>query len=307
MNHDDRRRAQIAALSDAGRLQVLDLILSTPEQTVSIEHLSGAGMNKAAVVGHVEALIEVGLVIRDEDSAEECFRPSADAIARFGGAWLGDRRHGAGSELGEHRGLLHRISADLTARFADHLAPETVEQFVDSSYRLLASRASVRTHLPTLTERFATERLTALVDAADLGRNHRKDVLFVCVRNAGRSQIAAALMRSIAGDRVRIRTAGSRPAHSMDPAVQAELGRLGVAKYSEFPRPLTSEVLRASGVVVTMGCGDACPVLPGRRYVDWPVRDPIGRPAPEVRVIIADIAARVEALVLELQLGSDTG
>jgi len=204
------------------------------------------------------------------------------------------------SVLGDHQRSLDRIAATLTSRFKDVLAEETVREFVAESYDLLASRATVRQFLPQLTERFAQDRLEALASLEDVGRRDQDDVLFVCVRNAGRSQIAAALMREQVGGAIRIRTAGSAPDARLDPVVREELARRGIDTLTEFPRPLTSEVVRASGVVVTMGCGDACPIVPGRRYVDWKVDDPVGRPRQEVRRIIDDIEVRVDRLVEEM-------
>ncbi len=172
------------------------------------------------------------------------------------------------------------------------------------SYDLLAARATVQRFLPQLTSRFAADRLAAVASIETGRAGATTDVLFVCVRNAGRSQIAAAFLRSMAGDRVRVRTAGSAPSGHLDPVVRAELTKLGLDHLTEFPRPLTPEVIRASGVVVTMGCGDACPLVPGRRYVDWPVDDPAGQEPDEVRRIIEEIRVRVEGLVEEIGAGA---
>lgn len=296
VRYDDRRRAQIAAMADPDRLELLALILGSDTE-VTVAGLAGPGGDGDRFAAHLTVMAQVGLLIVDG----ERYRPSADALARFGGSAVGHTTAPtAGVDPGDHGRLLRRIAEDLARECADHFAPETIAEFVMDSYQLLASRATVRVHLPALTARFAAERLTALVQAADADHDFRRDVLFVCVRNAGRSQIAAALMRSVAGDRLRVRTAGSLPAARVDPVVRSELVRRGVAGLTEFPRPLTSEVVRASGVVVTMGCGDACPVVPGRRYVDWQVADPVGRPAGEVRRIVEDISTRVLGLVREL-------
>jgi protein-tyrosine-phosphatase len=120
------------------------------------------------------------------------------------------------------------------------------------------------------------------------------------VHNSGRSQIAAAVTRRLAGDRVRVRTAGTRPAAEPDRMTETVLARRGLDGLIEFPRELTDDIVRASGVIVTMGCGDACPVYPGRRYLDWPLDDPAGRPIEEVERIVDDITARVRALLAEI-------
>ena len=126
-------------------------------------------------------------------------------------------------------------------------------------------------------------------------------VLFVCVHNAGRSQMAAALLAHHGGDRVHVRSAGSLPTASIDPAVVEAMAEIGIEITDEFPKPLTDDVVRAADVVVTMGCGNACPIYPGKRYLDWQVRDPAGLSPGEVRAIRTEIDERVRALLAELQ------
>jgi protein-tyrosine-phosphatase len=126
------------------------------------------------------------------------------------------------------------------------------------------------------------------------------EVLFVCVHNAGRSQMAAALLDHHAEGRVHVRSAGSTPADEIDPAVIAVMDEVGVDLSKEFPKPLTTEVVQAADVVITMGCGDACPIFPGKRYLDWELPDPSGRPVAEVRPIRDEIDARVGKLLTEL-------
>ena len=131
------------------------------------------------------------------------------------------------------------------------------------------------------------------------------EVLFVCVQNAGRSQLAAGILRQLAGDRVLVRTAGSAPAGAVRATIVTALDEIGVPLGGEFPKPLTDEAVRAADVVVTMGCGDACPVYPGRRYLDWDIEDPVGKPLERVRAIRDDIEARVRALLAELVPDAD--
>jgi protein-tyrosine-phosphatase len=126
------------------------------------------------------------------------------------------------------------------------------------------------------------------------------EVLFVCVHNAGRSQMAAALLDHHAGGRVHVRSAGSEPADQVNPAVIEALAEWDIDVTQEFPKPLTDEVARAADVIVTMGCGDACPVYPGKRYLDWELDDPAGQPLEKVRAIRDDIDERVRRLVDEL-------
>jgi protein-tyrosine-phosphatase len=128
----------------------------------------------------------------------------------------------------------------------------------------------------------------------------RPEVLFVCVHNAGRSQIAAALLDHHAKGRVRVRSAGSDPAGQINRAVVAAMGEWGIDLGKEFPKPLTDEVVQAADAVVTMGCGDACPIYPGKRYLDWELDDPAGKTLEQVRDIRDEIDRRVRALLAEL-------
>lgn len=126
------------------------------------------------------------------------------------------------------------------------------------------------------------------------------EVLFVCVHNAGRSQMAAALLARRSEGAIGVRSAGSTPASEINPTVREAMAEIGIDLSREFPKPLTDEAVRAADVVVTMGCGDACPVYPGKRYVDWELPDPAGRSLEEVRLIRDEIDARVQALVADL-------
>ena len=130
------------------------------------------------------------------------------------------------------------------------------------------------------------------------------EVLFVCVHNAGRSQIAAGLLKRMVRERIDVRTAGSEPADRINPAVVEAMAEVGVDLSEEFPKPLTEKAVRAADVVITMGCGDACPIYPGKRYEDWELEDPAGKDLDTVRRIRDQIGERVKALVDEL-VGSD--
>ena len=125
-------------------------------------------------------------------------------------------------------------------------------------------------------------------------------VLFVCVHNAGRSQMAAGFLRDIAGDRIEVRSAGSMPADQINPTAVEAMHELGIDITAEQPKVLTTEAVQASDVVITMGCGDACPFFPGKRYEDWKLDDPAGQGIDAVRPIRDDIRARIEQLVSEL-------
>jgi arsenate reductase (thioredoxin) len=142
---------------------------------------------------------------------------------------------------------------------------------------------------------YARSRMTAEVP----------EVLFVCVHNAGRSQMAAGLLDQLAEGRVHIRTAGSDPADEINPAVVEAMAEVGVDLSKEFPKPLTDEAVKAADAVITMGCGDACPIYPGKRYEDWELEDPAGKDVETVRRIRDEIAARVRSLLEELVPAGD--
>ena len=126
------------------------------------------------------------------------------------------------------------------------------------------------------------------------------EVLFVCVHNAGRSQMAAGLLDQLSEGRVHVRTAGSEPAERINPAVVEAMAEVGIDLSREFPKPLTDEVVRAADAVITMGCGDACPIYPGKRYEDWELEDPAGKDLATVRGIRDQISERVRALLAEV-------
>jgi arsenate reductase (thioredoxin) len=126
------------------------------------------------------------------------------------------------------------------------------------------------------------------------------EVLFVCVHNAGRSQMAAAMLDSLAGGRVHVRSAGTAPADEIHANVRRAMDEIGLDVSREFPKPITDEVVRAADVVITMGCGDACPIYPGKRYEDWELEDPAGQPIEKVREIRAAIKTRIQSLLQDL-------
>ena len=127
-------------------------------------------------------------------------------------------------------------------------------------------------------------------------------VLFLCVHNAGRSQMAAGWLRHLAGNQVVVWSGGSEPASSINPSAIEAMAEVGIDIRAEFPKPWTDEIVRAADVVVTMGCGDACPLFPGKRYEDWALEDPAGQDVAAVRVIRDEIRARVEALIASLDI-----
>ncbi len=191
---------------------------------------------------------------------------------------------------------LERALESLEEEFAGVFSPGTVERYVAESVGDLPE-ARVTSFVPVFVHRFARERLKALGQLEGLIAKDVPEVLFVCVHNAGRSQMAAGILDKLAAGSVHVRSAGSDPAETINPAVVEAMAELGVDISKEFPKPMTDEVVRAADAVITMGCGDACPIFPGKRYEDWDVTDPAGRPLDEVREIRDDIRGRVEALL----------
>lgn len=203
------------------------------------------------------------------------------------------------AERAELRARIARQAESLAEEFAGLFSKETVNRCVDESLAALANTKVVQ-FVPVITARFARERLMAAAQASGLVGKDRPEILFVCVHNAGRSQMAAVLAQHLSGDRVNVRSAGSQPANEINPAVVAAMAELGLDISQEFPKPLTDDVVRAADVVITMGCGDTCPVYPGKRYLDWVVDDPAGADEERVRSIRDDIRTRVEGLLAEL-------
>lgn len=187
----------------------------------------------------------------------------------------------------------------LSQEFAGLYSPETIARSLAESVELLGD-ATVTAYLPVLAERFARERLRAVAQSEGRMTKQIPEVLFVCVHNAGRSQMAAALLDHHARGRVHVRSAGSTPADEINAAVVRAMREIGLDVSKEFPKPLTDEYVRAADVVVTMGCGDACPVYPGKRYLDWDLPDPAGKDLDEVRPIRDEIDRRVQGLLDQL-------
>ncbi len=206
------------------------------------------------------------------------------------------------AEEGELRNRVRRQAEALQVEFSGIFSVETVERYVTESFENIRGRASVLDFVPVFVHRYSRERLKALAQAEGLVTKDQPEVLFVCVHNAGRSQMAALLTSRLSGGRVSVRSAGSDPAEFINPAVVTVMGELGLDLSQEFPKPLSDEVVRAADVVITMGCGDACPIYPGKRYMDWEVEDPAGTDADAVRAIKQDIEARVKVLLAELDI-----
>lgn len=192
----------------------------------------------------------------------------------------------------------------LAAEFEGIFGTETIERYVSESIEDMAD-ARITDFVPVFVHRFSRERLLALAQSEAKIAKEVPEVLFVCVHNAGRSQMAAGLLDKLADGRVHVRTAGSDPAAEINPAVIEAMAEVGVDLGREFPKPLTDEFVAAADAVVTMGCGDACPIYPGKHYEDWDLEDPEGRDLEEVRRIREELEERVLRLLAELIPAAD--
>ena len=194
---------------------------------------------------------------------------------------------------------INQAAARLADEFDGIFSKETIARYMAESQDLLGD-ARINVFVPVLAHRFARERLKALAQAEGKLVKEQPEVLFVCTHNAGRSQMAAGLVKLRSEGRIHVRSAGSTPGEQINPAAVEAMEEVGVDMSEEFPKPLTDEVVRAADVVITMGCGDACPIFPGKRYEDWDLEDPDGKDLETVRRIRDEIDTRVQALVAEL-------
>ena len=197
--------------------------------------------------------------------------------------------------------LIRQASVRLQKKFEDTFNRETIERYITDSQTRIESRARFANWLPILIERFTHDRLLALA-RLEVGTLDRPGVLFLCVHNAGRSQMAAGYLRHMAGERIDIFTGGSDPGYDINKVAVAAMAEEGIDISTEYPKPWTDEIARAADVIVTMGCCDACPIYPGKRYEDWGLEDPSGQPLEVVRGIRDEIKGRVEALLATLEM-----
>jgi len=197
---------------------------------------------------------------------------------------------------------LRSAAARLAEAFAGVFGAETIERFLHTSFDQFADRATIPTFLPLMAERFAKQRLRALAKVEGLHDDGKPTVLFLCTHNAGRSQMALGFFTHLAGDAAVAWSGGSEPGVEINPAAVAAMGERGIDISTEFPKPWTDETVRAADVVITMGCGDACPIFPGKRYEEWVLDDPAGLDVAAVRPIRDEIERRVRALLDELHV-----
>lgn len=200
----------------------------------------------------------------------------------------------------DQRVALKTAATRLQTEFADMFGVESIERFLYSSYDQFAHRASIAKFLPLLAERFARRRLRAVAKVEGKSSDSKPIVLFLCTHNAGRSQMAMGFFTQLAGDAAVAWSGGSEPGDEVNPAAVQAMAEVGIDISGEYPKPWTDEIVQAADVVITMGCGDACPVFPGRRYEVWVLDDPAGQDVEGVRPIRDNIEERVRRLLGDL-------
>lgn len=195
---------------------------------------------------------------------------------------------------------LNRVVDSLTEKYSGVFAKETIERVVFESYAALLRAGTKPNSVTVFAEKFSRDRLRALATAKGSVTKEKPEVLFVCVQNAGRSQMAMALMEQLSNGGINVRSAGSMPANEVSQKTIAVMAELGLDLTEAFPKPLTDDVVQAADVVITMGCGDACPLYPGKKYMDWNLEDPAHLDIDGVRRVRDQIQVRVEELIAEL-------
>ncbi|MGV8850510.1 MAG: metalloregulator ArsR/SmtB family transcription factor [Propionibacteriaceae bacterium] len=302
----------LKALADPVRLRLVSLILAEGQARVGD---LGAEFDLAqpTITHHLNVLFDAGLLVRRREGTGVLYQANPSALADAAAiispppsAWsrsvrISEVPHPTGRALpGLSEGAADRTLArgieDLAFRYAGVFNSETIDRYVHESYQTLYRTALVKTYLPLLALRFAAERLSALAQLTGKVAKPVPEVLFVCTQNSGRSQIAAAMLQRLGGDKVHVRSAGSLPTGEVNPTVVEVMSGRGFDLAGEFPKPITDDFIRAADVVITMGCGDACPIYPGRRYLDWDLPDPANQPSD----VVAGIADRIETKTRQL-------
>lgn len=204
------------------------------------------------------------------------------------------------SESNHQVDRLNRVVAALAEKYIGVFATETIERVVFESYASLLRSGTKATSITVFAEKFSRDRLRALATAKGSIAKEKPEVLFVCVQNAGRSQMAMALMASLSNGAINVRSAGSMPASEVSEKTIAVMKEIGLDLSEAFPKPLTDDVVQAADVVITMGCGDACPLYPGKKYLDWDLSDPADLDLDGVRMVRDEIKSLVESLIGDL-------
>ena len=302
----------LKALADPVRLRLISLILAEGQARVG-DLGAEFELSQPTITHHLNVLFDAGLLIRTREGTGVLYRANPSTLAEAAALItppdatptsanpISPAPHAKGKALpglawdAADRTLARGVE-DLAFRYAGSFSTETIDRYVHESYQTLYRTARIKTHLPVLALRFAAERLAALAQSTGKTAKPVPEVLFVCTQNSGRSQMAAALLDRLGGAKVHVRSAGSLPAGEVNPTVVQVMTQHGFDLAAAFPKPITDDFIRAADVVIAMGCGDACPIYPGRRYLDWDLPDP----ADQTPQIVAGIADRIETKVRQL-------
>ena len=301
----DAVASTLKALADPFRLRMLSAIATDPRGEACVCDLAElADISQPTVSHHLKKLKDTGLLASERrgtwvyysilPSSKQAVTTLLDAFAP---AAIAETHAQAdrGAALAALNAKVERLAAELADEMG-HLHRDLVVTIVRESFAGLVRSAKLTTHMIPLTERFARQRLADIARDRETGK---PQVLFVCVANAGRSQLAAALVNQLSRGAVIARSAGSTPASEVHPHVRSILADIEgeVDAATAFPKPLTDDAVRAADVVITMGCGDVCPIIPGVRYQDWSVGDPALASAAGVAAIHDEIEARARTLI----------
>ncbi|GGF45457.1 hypothetical protein GCM10010922_21480 [Microbacterium sorbitolivorans] len=305
-NAADAVASTLKALADPFRLRMLSAIATDPRGEACVCDLAElADVSQPTVSHHLKKLKDTGLLASErrgtwvyysiQPSRKQAVTALLDAFALAAIAEAATEQEDRAAALEALTAKVEHLATELADEMP-HLNRDLVVTIVRESFAGLVRSAKLTTHMIPLTERFARQRLADIARDREAGK---PQVLFVCVANAGRSQLAAALVNQFSGGAVVARSAGSMPASEVHPHVRSILvgieGEQGAA--AAFPKPLTDDAVRAADVVVTMGCGDVCPIIPGVTYDDWAVGDPALASEEGVAAIRDDIEARVRTLI----------
>lgn len=324
-----RLSGQLRILGDSARIRLLVLLAAAPQEGArSGELVAASHLSQAVISHHLKALGEAGLIVVRREGSHLYYRlPSRSRrllgilerllAGQAGSLEAGQQLRRTLDEIEEEardrsstastrpvphlldpEHVIERVQERLVTRFSGIFSLATVRRCLQDSYELLARSTTRTADLPALTEQFAADRLSSTARSKGVLLKATPEVLFVCVHNAGRSQMAVGLLRRLAGDRVSIHSAGSAPVGGVSPGVRAAMAEIGISLASEYPKPLTDEIVHAADFVITMGCGDACPVYPGKVYLDWEIEAPSRRAPSVVRTIRDDIEQRIRAELL---------
>lgn len=317
-----RLAKQFRYFADDDRYLILSVLHGRPVSKMTNGEISDhSGLAAAVVNHHLRVLVEARLVDISRDSAQARYGINKisgdllrflDKITRRGVAEVEDGRNlralmdelehvsgvdavSAPSEFSRASiaKVVDTVSRRLVARYDGIYSSETVQRVLCESQKIFEFGGLSKVEALSRMESLAADRLDCAARVSGILKKTRPEVLFVCIHNSGRSQMGAGILRHYVGDRVNVRSAGSSPSGSVDEGVRRGLEEIGVSIAGEFPKPLTDEIVRSADFVITMGCGDACPVYPGKAYMDWEISDPQGQPISLIRTIRDEIEKRI--------------